>query len=294
MRRSEFKKKQQKRKLIIWGSIVAAVIVFFGAAYAFSTRPKEDCCSPDPQQNVTEKDDQVVVEEKQVDSVDVQPIIDQFVSRSSVDYGIEVYDVAAGKVIGSHQPDKQYFTASIYKLYVAYLSLQRMQSGEFTDTPNYLGERSRMGCIAYTIETSDSPCGEKLMGDITQSAMGKELQAFGLKNSPFPGFKTTAHDANLILRKILEQKELNADSTAYLKKAMNTQVYRNGLPKGFSEAQVYDKVGFNEDINFHDVGIVEFANGRTYLVSMFTEGQGSSRPHRELAALLQPELLKVN
>lgn len=231
--------------------------------------------------------------EKVVESVSVQPIIDQFVASSSVDYGIEVYDVAAGKVIGAHQPDKQFFPASTYKLYVAFLSLQRMQTGEFTDTPNFVGERSRMDCIYYTIEVSDSPCGEALMRDITQEKMGQELKALGQTNSPFPGFLTTAHDANVILRHIAEGKHLNKENTDYLLKAMNTQIYNKGLTAGFDQAKVYDKIGFNLDINYHDVAIVEFPTGRKFLVSVYSQGQGLPTPQRKLAQLLQTELAKL-
>lgn len=286
------RRKQRRKLFIIGGIILAALLVAGGIALAVARRAEAPAPTP-PAKHTEQKQETPQEPEKVVESVSVQPIIDQFVASSSVGYGIEVYDVAAGKVIGAHQPDKQFFPASTYKLYIAFLSLQRMQTGEFTDTPNFVGERSRMGCIYYTIEVSDSPCGEALMRDVTQDAMGKELKALGQTNSPFPGFKTTAHDANVILKHIVEGKHLNKENTDYLLKAMNTQIYNKGLTAGFDQAKVYDKIGFNLDINYHDVAIVEFPTGRKFLVSVYTQGQGSPTPQRKLAQLLQPELAKL-
>lgn len=278
--------------LLIGGIILGVILIAAGIVFALSRRAEAPAPEPVAQQvDTTPKEAQEPP--KTVESVSVQPIIDQFVGSSSIDYGIEVYDVAAEKVIGAHQPDKQFFPASTYKLYIAFLSLQRMQTGEFTDTPNFVGERSRMDCIYYTIEVSDSPCGEALMRDVTQDAMGKELKALGQTNSPFPGFLTTAHDANVILRHIVAGKHLNKENTEFLLKAMNTQIYNKGLTAGFDQAKVYDKIGFNLDINYHDVAIVEFPTGRKFLVSVYTQGQGSPAPQRKLAQLLQPELAKL-
>lgn len=286
------RRKRQRRLLLIAGIILGVLLVASGIAIAVARRAGAPASVETV--NHTEKPQETPQKpEKVVESVDVQPIIDNFVASSSIDYGIEVYDVSAGKVIGAHQPDKQFFPASTYKLYIAFLSLQRMQTGEFTDTPNFVGERSRMGCIYYTIEVSDSPCGEALMRDVTQDAMGKELKALGQTNSPFPGFLTTAHDANVILHHIVEGKLLNKENTDYLLKAMNTQIYNKGLTAGFDQAKVYDKIGFNLDINYHDVAIVEFPTGRKFLVSVYTQGQGSPAPQRKLAQLLQPELAKL-
>lgn len=293
MKRSEFHHRRRQRKLLIIGGIVLGVILVAGAITFALSRRAEAPAPTDHVSMATPEQETPQEPEKQVESVSVQPIIDEFVaSKPGIDFGIEVYDISADKVIGAHQPDKQFFPASTYKLYVAFLSLQRMQTGEFTDTPNYLNGRSRMGCIAYTIETSDSPCGEALMRDITQEKMGQELKALGQTNSPFPGFLTTAHDANVILKHIVERKLLNEANTAHLLHAMNTQIYNKGLTAGFNEAKVYDKIGFNLDINYHDVGIIEFPSGRTYLVSIYTQGQGSPTPQRQLAQKLQPALPK--
>lgn len=286
-------RRKRQRKLLLIGGIILGVLLVAGGIALVVARRAEAPAPVETANHTEEKKEAPQEPEKVVESISVQPIIDQFVASSSVDYGIEVYDVAAGKVIGAHQPDKQYFPASTYKLYVAFLSLQRMQTGEFTDTPNFVGERSRMGCIYYTIEVSDSPCGEALMRDITQEKMGQELEALGQTNSPFPGFLTTAHDANVILRHIAEGKHLNKENTDYLLKAMNTQIYNKGLTAGFDQAKVYDKIGFNLDINYHDVAIVEFPTGRKFLVSVYTQGQGSPAPQRKLAQLLQPELAKL-
>ncbi len=222
--------------------------------------------------------------------VDLQPTLDAWLARTGVDYGVEVYDIANQKVIAAHQPDKQYFTASIYKFYVAYLTYQRLQSGEFTDKPNLVGSQSVLDCLHNTIHTSDSPCGEALMADLTQTVMQRELTAFGTTNTEFPRFVTTAHDANVMLTRLALQKDLKPEWEAKLLHSMETQIYSRGLMRGFADAKVASKVGFNETINFHEVGLVTYPDGRQYAVSIFTQGQGSSRPLGDLAALFNEKL----
>lgn len=225
--------------------------------------------------------------------VDLQPTLDAWLAGKSVDYGVEVFDIANQKVIAAHQPDKQYFTASIYKFYVAYLTYQRLQSGEYVEEANFLGSQSLLDCQHAMIYTSDSPCGEAVMAKLTQEVMGRELKAFGTTNTNFPGFVTTAHDANVMLSRLAKKQDLNEEYTAKITNSMETQIYSRGLMKGFADARVASKVGFNETINFHEIGLVTYTDGRQYAVSIFSQGQGSSAPLASLSAVLNETLKTV-
>lgn len=226
--------------------------------------------------------------------VDLQPTLDAWLAGKSVDYSVEVFDIVNQKVIAAHQPNKQYFTASIYKFYVAYLTYQRIQSGEFTNRPNVVGTQDLLACQHAMIYTSDSPCGEAVMKQLTQEVMQSDLRSYGTKDTEFPRFVTSAHDANIVLSRFALKKDLNEEWDTKLRTSMETQVYSRGLIKGFAGATVASKVGFNENINFHEVGLVTYPDGRQYAVSIFSQGQGSSSPLASLSAALNEKLKTVN
>ena len=284
----------EKRRIVpVWvrvlGVILAVTAIAAGAWWFFVLRSDEPTTSPQSTQQTARSDNQADGSEEAPAApkyalVDLQPTLDAWVASTGVDYGVEVFDIGNQQVIASHQPDKQYFTASIYKLYVAYLTYQRLQSGEFTDYPNIVGSQSVLDCLHNTIHTSDSPCGEALMADLTQAVMQRELTKFGTTHTVFPQFVTTAHDANVVLNRLALHKDLEQEWEAKLLNSMETQIYSRGLMRGFADAKVASKVGFNENINFHEVGLVTYPDGRQYAVSIFTQGQGSSRPLGDLAA----------
>lgn len=222
--------------------------------------------------------------------IDLQPTLDTWIASQRADYGVEVYDVANQKVVAAHQANKAYYTASIYKLYVVYLTYQQMQAGQVVDMPGFLGSQSRLECLNQAIYSSDSPCAEKLMKELTQKVMQDKVNEYGATNTGFPSFQTSAHDVNLVLNRIALKKDLNDEYTSKLLTSMSTQIYNKGLAKGFVGASVASKVGFNENLNYHDAGIVTLASGRQYLVSVFSQGQGSPAPQASLAAALNATL----
>jgi beta-lactamase class A len=205
--------------------------------------------------------------------IDLQPTVDQWAASQSGDYSIVVYDPANKAVIASHQPDKQFFTASIYKLYVAYLALIDIQNGtQNPDTP-VLGGQTLKQCIHKMIHSSDSPCGEKVLNTMGLATVTKQLNTeFKLTNTSFPAFVTSAQDAATILRRLQAKQDLNEENTTFLLDAMKTQIYRTGLPKGMPEATVADKIGFNDPLEWHDTAIITLPNGREYIVSILGGG----------------------
>lgn len=273
---------------IIFAGIV--LVLLCAIIFVFMHRQTE---APAPQITSTQdkaKAKPAKAEEPTTPLIDAQPVLDAWTATQAPTYSVVVYDVQHRKIIGSHNPDRQYFAASIYKLYVAYLGLQRMQDGRFTDTTEYLGSKSRMDCVYAMINTSDSPCGEKMMAEIGRSVIDAELATLSLSQTSFGSLQTSAHDANTLLVRLAHKEDLNDEYTNFLLDAMTTQTYRNGLPKGFAQSIVADKVGFNEQINYHDVGIVTLPDKRRYVVSIFSEGQGSSRPLADLATRLHATL----
>jgi hypothetical protein len=125
-----------------------------------------------------------------------------------------------------------------------------------------------------------------MMADMGQETLRQRVDAMGIHNTIFAGITTTAQDSALILEAIVNGRDLSADSTAFLKDAMlnQPQKYRGGLAKGAPDATWYTKVGWNEQYNYHDVGIMQLPNGRQYVVAILSQNNGSPTPIANFSA----------
>lgn len=281
-------RKKRTLGLLIALLFVAGAIVLALFAVLWSDEKSTDIANTN-----TEKSQEVLPKEKpKPPLIDLQQTVDEWLARQPADFGIVVYDYSYKQVIASHQPDKQYFAASLYKLFVAYLALQDFQSG--TQNPNEIltAGLTRKECVDKMIRESHSPCGEAMMASMGQENLRARMSEIGIKNTTFAGIATTAQDSALVLRYILEMRDLNTDNTAFLKDAMRVQDqrFRNGLYSGAPEATWETKVGWNEDRNYHDVGIMTMPDGRQFTVAILSQNNGSSTPIADFAATIYAAL----
>lgn len=224
--------------------------------------------------------------------VNLQPVVDGWLAKQPAEFGIVVYDPANKQTIASHNPDKKYFAASLYKLFVAYLALVDFQKGTQDPGEVLVNGFTRKQCVDKMIRESYSPCGEAMMADMGQESLRTRISAIGIASTTFAGITTTAHDSALILQYILEMRDLNAANTAFLKDAMRIQDqrFRNGLAKGAPQATWETKVGWNEQANYHDVGTMTLPGGRQYVVAILSQNNGSSAPIADFAATIYAAL----
>jgi beta-lactamase class A len=288
-RRRHHQKKRNKKKFIIIGLLIVTLIAAIAAYALLHDSSKEPAAKP---VKSASKKKETKPETPAAPKVELQPTIDTWVAAQSGDYGIVVYDVSNKSIIASHQPDKQYFTASIYKLYVAYLTLLDFQSGAQDPNAVIIADQTRKECIYKMIHSSDSPCGEAVLNDTGQADVTERLKKdFELTGTAFPAFTTNAHDATLILTRIQANKELSKENTDFLLDAMKTQIYRTGLPKGMPEATIADKIGFDSPTIWHDTAIVTLPNNRVYIVSILG---GSGVSSKNIADFGQTIYAKLN
>jgi beta-lactamase class A len=286
--------------------ILAAVIsvVIASTAVFLAGRDK-------PVDNVLNVSSQPVVQEPQLDStaptgapISYVSTFDATALQSAVDSwfttagggsaSVVIVDPKDGSVLASLNPDAQYFTASLYKLYVAYEGYKQVDVAAVDPSESYQEGRSRAECLDLMIRESDSPCGEKMWAEIGKQNLTQILKGYGLQNTDMTALRTTAADTARMLRRISTSEGLSeASQTAYLD-SMKTQqtLYRRGLPSGFSsEVVVYNKVGWNEQQEYHDAAIVELPDGRRVVIAMLTSGVGT-RNISGLAQALEPILTK--
>jgi beta-lactamase class A len=205
----------------------------------------------------------------------LQPTVDEWVKSTGGTVSVHITDTS-GKVLATHNADKTYFTASIYKLYVAYVGYQKVDDGTYSLDDPYLSGYTRGECLHVMIRDSNSPCGEKMWAELGKANLTEQMKSYGLKATSLTGLETTAADAAVILTNIANGNDLKpASQKAYLD-SMKTQdaLYRRGLPSGFKKLTVYNKVGWNLNQEWHDTAIVETKDCQKLIVSVFTNGAG--------------------
>lgn len=223
--------------------------------------------------------------------VNLQPTLDNWIAAHPGDYGIVVYDPENKKIIAEHQPHEQYFTASIYKLYVVYLALQDLEAGVNQPGEDFQGGRTRLECIKEAIHTSDSPCAEKLALEIGYDNINSRLSEYGLTDTSFPGFVTSAADAALVLQRFQADKDLTSEHKKLLMTALETQVYAQGLPKLAPKGAYAVKTGFQGNEIWHDTGLLTLPDGREYVVAYLSNNAGSSSTAADFGKTIYDKLL---
>ena len=279
-----------KLLLVACGLVITGITIFLVLRSGKAIAPeRHDIKQQDTNQTVRQTEPDIKTSVR-----NLQPLIDTWVASQSATYSIVVHDVANDMIIGSHLSDQSYFTASLYKLYVAYLALIDFQDGTQSPDAVILAGQTRKQCVDKMIRNSDSPCGEVMMADMGATNIDARLQKLGITQTSFAGLTTTAHDMNLILKLIAGKSHLNNTNTDFLRDAMlnQPQLYRNGLAKGAPGAKVFSRVGWNEAVNYHDVGIMQLADGREYLVSILSQDNGKSAPLAELSGKIYTELTR--
>lgn len=180
-------------------------------------------------------------------------------------YGVSMIELDGKKRRADYNGDRQFVTASTYKLFVAYELLKQIDAGQRDWASNAT-------CFNKMISQSDNACAENFLHSFGLSTVSKDIQAIGLKNSTFMkagGPFTTANDQALLLGMIATGQNFSSTNQQRLISAMKANVYRRGIPAGV-QGTVADKVGFLNGL-LHDSAIVYGPNG-TYVLSIMTDG----------------------
>lgn len=279
-----------KRKIVFLAVVVLLVV---GGWFIFKggDRPQEQANTSD---NQSSSNKAPVKESPKPPLVQLQPVVDAWVAKQGASYGIVVYDPDNKQIIAQNQPDKKFFAASLYKQFVAYLALEDFQKGAQDPDEVLTGGFTRKECVDKMIRESHSPCGEAMMADMGPATLRQRVSDMGIHNTVFAGITTTAQDSALILQYVVEKRDLNTDNTAFLKDAMRMQEqrFRNGLAKGAPDATWETKVGWNEQYNYHDIGIMTLPSGRQYVVAILSQDNGKAAPIADFAATIYSALHK--
>jgi len=188
-------------------------------------------------------------------------------------YGVSLRELSGQRRNASYRGGTVYTTASTYKMFVAYSTLLRIESGAWHWTDPINGGRDLTECFNDMIQLSDNECAVALLKKVTVRSLTDEARAIGATNTSFlvaNDLKSTAEDESLLLS-LLESKQILSQQSSrnVWIAAMKKNVYRQGIPKGIPSAVVADKVGFL-DAWLHDASIVYSPKG-TYVLVIMTE-----------------------
>ena len=233
----------------------------------------------------------IIEEAPAFDATALQTALDAWDASVGSQASVVIADVD-GTVLASIDPDRVYFAASIYKLYVAYAGYQQVDAGLVDPSESYINGNTRLECLDLMIRESDSPCAEKMWVEFGRQTLTDQLEGYGLSNTDMTNIRTPAADAAIMLGRIARSQELSIQSQQRYLESMRTQIYRDALNAGFSDTiTVYNKIGFNEIQEYHDTAIVQLPNGEQLIVSVLTDGVGTrniAQLARDLEAILLP------
>lgn len=187
-------------------------------------------------------------------------------------YGVKLVELTGAHRNAEYNATTQFTTASTYKLFVAYSTLLRIESGAWHWTDQITGGRDASRCFDDMIKLSDNACAEAFLRKIGFRPITDEARAIGATSTSFlgsNGIKSTAKDEALLLSLLYAGQILSQQSSRdKWIGAMKQNIYRQGIPKGVPGVLVADKVGFLDGL-LHDAAIVYSPKG-TYVLVILT------------------------
>lgn len=199
-------------------------------------------------------------------------LMEQYAQDHAGTYGVALIELSGKYRRAAYNDTTQFTTASTYKLFVAYSTLLRIESGAWKWTDDAVNGQDVSACFDNMIVNSDNDCAHALLLRIGFQEITNEAKALGCTSTSFmgnDGIKSTAGDEALFLAQLQTGQLLSKQSSRdRLIGAMKRNIYRQGIPAGIA-GTVADKVGFLEAW-LHDAAIVYAPTG-TYVLVIMTE-----------------------
>lgn len=238
--------------------------------------------------------------------VDLQPVVDAWTASVGGNRSVLIYDVERDEMIGTYNANESYNTASLYKLFVVYEGYRRLQSGEWqADAAAGATGRTILECLDLAIRESYSPCAETLWGLIGHDALDEIIvRDFGIVNSDISRLISNPQDIMKIMQIFYEHKDVTREDLvarmkdSFLNQPTTTYNWRQGLPSGFTRANVYNKVGWDYNPSgqywniYHDAAIVEFPELDRHLIVVVMTNRVPFERIKELGSKIENEFYK--
>lgn len=241
------------------------------------------------------------ITEAEAEKVDFQPVVDEWVKSVGGNKSVLIYDLERDETAASYNTEEDYGTASLYKLFVVYEGYRRLESGEW-QAENLAGSTGYtiLQCLDLAIRESYSPCAETLWSYIGHEKLDEIIKNdFNITNSDISHLTSNAEDITKMMKLFYEHPDIaNETFVAQIKDSMlnqpaTTYDWRQGLPSGFTKANIYNKVGweYNPDGKYwniyHDAAIVEFPEEDRHFVVVVMTNKVPYQQIRQLGTMIE-------
>ncbi len=239
--------------------------------------------------------------------IDLQPVVDEWLATAPGNVGLMIYDLDNDQVAAASDAERVFNTASVYKLFFAYDGYREIDAGRddgtavLAITPDK-GQLSVSACLDLIIRESYNGCADPLRADSKRFARAEALAAeLQLKHTSSAGLYSTAADLTELMKLYWQHPDLSAESWAAIQDSMlnqpaTTYNWRQGLPAGFTTAEVYNKVGWNYTGSYwsiyNDVAFLVFPEqDRHYIMVVLTENFPTYAPITALGTIVENAIL---
>jgi beta-lactamase class A len=188
-------------------------------------------------------------------------------------YALAVLDLT-GDRDASVNGNKQFTSASTYKLFVAYAVFKEIEAGNMSWSDTING-KTVSKCFEDMIVVSDNNCAKAFGESIGWNVIDTMMDGLGLTNTQVQGGNhlTTANDLARFLYKLETGSLLSSADRTKLIDLMKRQIYRSGIPAG-TGVTTADKVGFLDAL-LHDAAIVY--GPKPYVLVVLSDGSSWSQ-----------------
>ena len=258
---------------------ILAVVTVGAISVLLLTTPKEPATPNNPELGPTEP----APENTTPAPIDLQFAVDQWTSIIKGNAGVLIYDLDNNLTVARYHEDESFNIASLYKLFVMLEGYLRIARGQWDGDEAYLGNYTRLKCLNLMISESHSPCAEKMWAEIGHAELDEIYKAKGFSTATnISNITSTPAEILKIMQLIwnhagLDDEAWSAIRDSLLVQPATTYNWRQGLPSGFSNANVYNKVGWYSPDGknwslYHDAAFVEFPElNRHYIVVVLTK-----------------------
>lgn len=218
-------------------------------------------------------------EANNIDKAALQKTVDDWANAVRGKKGVVVYDLDYGETLAENNADDAFSTASLYKLFVVYEGYRRVSSGKWSaDEPAGGTGYDILECLDLSIRKSYSPCAEVLWAKIGHDKLQKIIQDdFGIVSADIKNLSSDAKGILGIMKLFynhtdIDDKYVDKMKDSFLNQPATEYDWRQGLPAGFTRANVYNKVGW--DYNdaekywniYNDAAIIEIPESNRHFV----------------------------
>lgn len=186
-------------------------------------------------------------------------------------YGISVTELSGQGRSASTNGDRKYVTASTYKLFVAYMVLKDLESGNLKNSDVITAGLNVTQCWEEMIVRSANRCAIAYIQRYGADNIVNKMHELGFASVEHNStWWATPNDMALYMNKLERGEILQGESRDFLLGLLKRQIWRYGIPTGIKNVTIADKVGFLEDY-IHDIAIIYSPKG-TYILAVMTKG----------------------